>query len=116
SVMEKNITKTNEELLYYQVQRFKKLISAILQHSKDRRWHQRQILNVHEAKLKCLMLFDGERYLTPTGIAKKLLVGKSRVTKIIKGLIDKGMIKQLSDPMDARVKLICLTSIGQKNK
>ena len=59
------------------------------------------------------MQFNGERYLTVKGISLKLDVAKSRVTKIINGLIEKGMVEQINDPKDARVKLISLTPAGQ---
>ena len=61
------------------------------------------------------MLFADEKYLTQTNIATKMDVGKSRMTKIIKGLIDKGLTKRTKDPEDSRVSLISLTPAG-KNK
>jgi DNA-binding MarR family transcriptional regulator len=60
------------------------------------------------------MLFDGERYLTVKGIARRLDVAKSRVTKIVNGLIEKGLVKQIDDPGDARIRLISLTPKGEK--
>ena len=60
------------------------------------------------------MLFNGERYLTVKGMAQKLDVVKSRITKITNGLIEKGLAKRIDDPNDARVKLISLTSMGEK--
>ncbi len=60
------------------------------------------------------MQFNGERYLTGKGISQKLEVAKSRVTKIVTGLIEKGMIEQINDPQDARIKLISLTASGKK--
>ena len=64
--------------------------------------------------MKCLMLFDGERYLTVKGIAQKLEVAKSRVTKLIQGLTEKGLVDKTDDPRDSRVKLIRLTPAGKK--
>jgi DNA-binding MarR family transcriptional regulator len=66
------------------------------------------------AELKCLMLFNGERYLTVKGIAQKLEVAKSRVTKIIHGLIDKGLVNRIEDPQDSRIKLISLSMDGNR--
>ena len=60
------------------------------------------------------MLFDGERYLTVKRIAQRLEVAKSRVTVIIQGLIDKGLVDRTEDPQDSRIKLISLTSLGIK--
>jgi DNA-binding MarR family transcriptional regulator len=58
------------------------------------------------------MLFNGERYLTVKGISQRLDVAKSRVTKIIQGLIDKGLVDRIEDPLDSRIKLISLTPSG----
>ena len=59
------------------------------------------------------MLFDGQRFLTVKGIAQNLDVAKSRVTKLIRGLTDKGLVITIDDPKDARIKLIGLTPAGQ---
>lgn len=67
-----------------------------------------------QAELKCLMLFDMERYLTVKGIAQKMEVAKSRVTKIMDGLTKKRLIQTTEDPNDGRVKLLSLTPAGQK--
>jgi len=60
------------------------------------------------------MLFRTERYLTVKGIAQRLDVAKSRVTKLISGLIKKGLVESIEDPKDARVKLISLTRKGKE--
>jgi DNA-binding MarR family transcriptional regulator len=41
-------------------------------------------------------------------------VVKSRVSKIIDGLIKKNLIQGIADPEDSRVKLLSLTSAGKK--
>ena len=64
--------------------------------------------------MKCLMLFNGERYLTVTRMAEKLDVAKSRVTKLINGLVPKALVQSVDDPKDARIKLISLTPEGRK--
>jgi len=70
--------------------------------------------DIPQAELRCLMLFLGERYLTVKSIAQKLDVAKSRVTKIIDGLLKKKLVERVEDPRDGRVKLITLTQEGQK--
>ncbi len=67
-----------------------------------------------DAELRCLMLFANERYLTAKSIAHKMNVVKSRVSKIIEGLIRKKFIQGIADPEDSRVKLLSLTGNGQK--
>jgi DNA-binding MarR family transcriptional regulator len=39
-------------------------------------------------------------------------VAKSRITKIVDGLIDKGLVQRIDDPRDGRVRLISLTRKG----
>jgi DNA-binding MarR family transcriptional regulator len=106
--------KINQELLGYQTQRLKGLIGEMLQCCEDRKLYETQKFALPYAELKCLMLFDGERYLTVKGMAQKLEVAKSRVTMIINGLIEKGLVRRIDDPNDARIKLISLTPAGEK--
>ena len=101
-------------LLEYQTQRLQGLIEEILQCCKERTSHLSKKFDIPEAELRCLMLFGDERYLTARGISQKLDVAKSRVTKITTGLIKKGLAETIDDPKDARIKLIGLTSKGQK--
>jgi len=112
--MNENGSKINEELIGYQTLRLQSLISEMLQCCEDRRIYESQKLGLPYAEVKCLMLFNGERYLTVKGMAQKMEVAKSRITKITDGLIDKGLAKRIDDPNDARVKLISLTSVGKK--
>jgi len=65
-----------------------------------------------DAELRCLLLFGEERYLTAKGIAQKLNVVKSRITKIIEGLARKNLIQRIKDPEDSRVTLLSLTPKG----
>jgi len=43
-----------------------------------------------------------------------LEVAKSRVTKLITGLVRRGLVESVDDPNDARVKLIRLTNAGER--
>ena len=111
--MNENRTKINEELLTYQTLRLKNLIKEIVKCCEDRKLYESQKFGLPYAELNCLMQFNGERYLTVNGISQKLDVAKSRVTKIVNGLIEKGMAEQINDPKDGRIKLISLTSEGK---
>ena len=104
----------NEELLGYQTLRLQTLIGEMLRCCEDRKIYESQKIGLPYAEVKCLMLFEGERYLTVKGLAQKLDVAKSRVTKITNGLIEKGLAERIDDPNDARVKLISLTPVGEK--
>ena len=41
-------------------------------------------------------------------------VVKSRVTKIINGMIKKGLLQRIKDPEDSRISLLSLTAEGHK--
>jgi DNA-binding MarR family transcriptional regulator len=112
--MNNKVRKINGDLVAYQTLRLKDLISEIIQCCEDRKLYESQKFGLPYSELKCLMLFDRERYLTVKGIAERLDVAKSRVTKIIDGLIAKDLVERAEDPKDARIKLINLTPAGQK--
>lgn len=75
---------------------------------------QSQKFNLTPAELRCILLFKSEKYLTVKGIAQELEVAKSRVTKIMEGLIHKKLVQYIDDPKDGRVKLFSLTPAGQR--
>jgi len=106
--------KTDEELLGYQISRLQDLINEIVNCCEDKRLYESQRFGIPYAELRCLMLFEGERYLTVKGIAQRLEVAKSRVTKLVNGLVQKGLVEMIVDPQDARIKLINLTSAGRR--
>ena len=106
--------KINDDLLSYQTQKLRTLVSEINQCCDDRKLYETQKFGLPYSEIKCIMLFNGERYLTVKGIAKRLDVAKSRVTKIIDGLIAKDMVSRFDDPTDARIKLISLTPVGEE--
>jgi len=76
--------------------------------------YQCERFQLPDAELRCLGLFGEERYLTAKGIAHKMNVVKSRVSKLIDGLIQKDLIQRIKDPEDSRVSLLSLTPQGQK--
>ncbi len=104
----------NEELLDYQTTILQDLIKEIMKCCEGRKLYESQKFGLPYAELNCLMQFNGERYLTVNGISQKLDVAKSRVTKIVNGLLEKGMAEQINDPKDARIKLISLTPNGKR--
>ena len=96
-----------------QTERFQHLIFDLYQCCQQRMQHQSEQFNLPEAELRCLRLFGQERYLTPKGIAGQMGVVKSRITKLINGLITKGLIQRFRDPQDSRISLLQLTPAGQ---
>jgi len=106
--------KSPGDLLKYQSHRLQDLMREILQCCQERMLFESRKFGLPQAELKCLMLFGTERYLTVKGIAQKMEVAKSRVTKIMEGLAPKGLIQSTEDPNDGRVKLLSLTPAGQR--
>jgi len=98
----------------FQLEQFQVLISKLFQCCQERMQYQCERFQLPDAELRCLGLFGEERYLTAKGIAPKMNVVKSRVSKIIEGLIKKKLIQSIKDPEDSRVSLLSLTPHGQK--
>jgi DNA-binding MarR family transcriptional regulator len=98
----------------HQINQFQKLITKLLQCCQDRMKYQSERFGLPDAELRCLMLFGEERYLTPKGLALKMNIVKSRISKIISGLVKKDLIQKTADPEDSRVTLLSLTPRGQK--
>jgi len=105
---------TDKRVLEYQANKLQELIGELHNCCKDRYTTEAKAFNVPQAELRCLMLFDGHKYLTGIEIAGLLEVAKSRATVIIESLEKKGLIQRAPDPNDARVKLINLTPSGQR--
>ena len=101
-------------VLEYQANKLQELISEVHTCYKDRFAHEAKAFKMPQAELRCLMLFEGHKYLTGIEIAGMLEVAKSRATVIIENLDKKGLVQRSSDPNDARVKLISLTPSGQR--
>ena len=97
----------------FQLQQFQDLITRLFQCCQERMQYQCERFEMPDAELRCLMLFGEERYLTPKGIAHKMNVVKSRITKIIDGLIKKELVHRIKDPEDSRISLLSLTPQGQ---
>ena len=102
------------EITDYQVEQFQKLVNKLYQCCQERMQYQSDRFDLPDAELRCLLLFGEERYLTPKGIALKMNVVKSRITKIIDGLLKKGLLQRIKDPEDSRISLLSLTAAGQK--
>ena len=80
----------------------------------ERMQYQSERFGLPDAELRCLRLFTNERYLTPKSIAYKMNVVKSRVTKIINGMVRRSLIQRIKDPEDSRVTLLSLTPKGHE--
>ena len=104
----------NVRVLEYQANKLQELIGELHNCCKERYATEAKAFKVPQAELRCLMLFEGHKYLTGIQIAGLLDVAKSRATVIIENLVKKGLVQRSQDPNDARVKLISLTPVGQR--
>ena len=110
-----DVNKTNDNrILEYQANKLQELISELHNCCKERYSNEAKAFKMPQAELRCLMLFEGHKYLTGIEIAGLLEVAKSRATVIVENLEKKGLVKRSPDRNDARVKLINLTPSGQK--
>ncbi|MGD8521847.1 MAG: MarR family transcriptional regulator [Desulfobacterales bacterium] len=96
------------------MKQFQELIAKLFQCCQERMQYQCERFELPDAELRCLVLFGQERYLTAKGIAQKMNVVKSRVSKIVDGLIRKKLIQRIKDPEDSRISLLSLSPEGQK--
>ncbi len=102
------------EIPDYQLKQFQELIMKLFQCCQERLQYQCERFDLPDAELRCLTLFEHERYLTAKGIAAKMDVVKSRVSKIVDGLIKKKLVQRMKDPEDSRVSLLSLTPLGHE--
>lgn len=112
--MNEKLSVPDTSLIEYQSNKLQQLISDVHNCCKDRIYMEAKMFNLPASELKCIMLFEGHRYLTGVEIAGKLEVAKSRTTVILDSLAKRGFIQRMPDPNDARVKLISLTPAGCK--
>ncbi len=110
----KEVADTVLEVPDYQLKQFQELIMRLFQCCQERMQYQCERFGLPDAEFRCLMLFGEERYLTAKGIAYKMNVVKSRVSKIVDGLIKKRLIQRIKDPEDSRISLLSLSADGQE--
>ncbi|MBU1001082.1 MAG: MarR family transcriptional regulator [Proteobacteria bacterium] len=97
-----------------QLDQFRDLMISLMRCCQERTQYQCERFALPDAELRCLLLFTDERYLTPKGIALRMNVAKSRVTRIVDGLRKRGLVKRTSDPEDSRISLLSLTPEGKQ--
>ena len=110
----KSANHVDDEISPYQLEQFQRLVNRLYQCCQERMQYQSDRFDLPDAELRCLLLFGEERYLTPKGIAQKMNVVKSRISKIVDGLMKKGFVQRIKDPEDSRIHLLSLTPDGQR--
>ena len=89
---------TQDHLLKYQSRRLQDLIREILQCCQERMLFESQKFGLPQAELKCLMLFDVERYLTVKGIAQRMEVRKAESQKSLMDWLENSWFRELRTP------------------
>ncbi len=74
---------------------------------------QAKAFGVSVPELRCLIAIKLEECETTTELADKMCLAKSRITRIIDGLVSKGYIIRREDPDDRRVLKVRLTHSGR---
>ena len=97
-----------------QARRLRELVEDINHCCQDRLRSDSRRFGLPPAELRSLLLFRQERYLAARDMAARLDVNRSRVSKLIAGLTDKGLVEAADDPRDGRIKLIGLTAKGDR--
>ncbi len=98
----------------HQVLLLNQLIDEVQRCCVDKRFFESGAFGLPFAEIRSLMLFKGERYLTVMTMAERLEVAKSRVTKLVNSMNDKGLVRRMPDPLDGRVRLLRLTKEGRR--
>ena len=106
--------KSHAPVLDAQVRDLQTLINDVQKCCQDKQIFECAAVGLPYAEIRCLMLFGNERYLTVKGMADRLEVAKSRITKLINSMNEKGLIARSGDPADGRVRLLRLTARGRK--
>jgi DNA-binding MarR family transcriptional regulator len=96
-----------------ETRRFQELVSGLYQCCQNRIAKQSKQFDLPDAELRCLRLFSQAGPLTPKDIALNMGVVKSRITKIIDGLAEKGLLQRSKDPEDSRIRRLILTTQGR---
>ncbi len=112
--MNKNGKNISDNSIINQGRRLGELMEELVKCCQDKTVIQSERFGLNVSELKTIMLFKDEKYLTVKGISRRLSVAKSRVTKILNGMIKKGLLQRRFDPVDKRVKLFSLTPKGRK--
>jgi DNA-binding MarR family transcriptional regulator len=94
--------------------RLQELINEVQRCCEDKRLYESRKFGIPYSEIKILMLFRSDKYLTVKSVADRLDVAKSRITRLVNSMHEKGLIDRRDDPGDARVKLLSITDKGEK--
>jgi DNA-binding MarR family transcriptional regulator len=97
----------------FEAKKIENLINEIVSCCDGRAWAESQRFGIPYAEIEVLKNMSQDRYATVTGLSQRLGVAKSRITKLISSLSQRGLVAEADDPNDGRVKLFGLTQRGR---
>ncbi len=99
-----------------ELEAFRQAMSKLMQCCQEQTGYRCERFLLNDAEQRLLLHFGDERYFTAKGLARKLNVAKSRITKIVSGLAAKGLLTRAPDPADSRYHLLSLTPEGRRRR
>lgn len=97
----------------FEAKKLENLINEIRACCEERAMVESRRFGIPSAEIELLKLLGQDKYATVTGLSSRLGVAKSRITKLISGLMKKGYVIKTEDPQDGRVKLFTLSTEGK---
>jgi len=97
-----------------QAERMADLTFELLEHCQVKREKMAEMLHLTVAEFKLIRGFRGSETLSVNELAKRVELSSSRLTRIIDGLVAKGLVRREIGLRDRRVMEISLTPKGKK--
>ena len=97
-----------------QAHRLYALLKEIVECCQEREAIQAKHYGLTIAESRCLTAVKLDHCRTTTDLAEKLFVAKSRITRIVDGLVEKGLVNRGEDASDRRIRLVHLTAKGSE--
>lgn len=88
------------------------ILKEINECCQDREVMQANMNGCTIAEARCLLTIKLDKCRTTSEIAEKMCVAKSRVTRIVDGLVKKKLLSRWQDPKDRRVCVVKFTVTG----
>jgi DNA-binding MarR family transcriptional regulator len=101
----------NKKLL---AERLADLMFDLLENCQQKQEKIAKSLNLTVSEFKALRLLKKDQFVSVGELAKRMVLSNSRLTRIIDGLVNKGIIRRDINPEDRRVMEIILTLEGTK--
>jgi DNA-binding MarR family transcriptional regulator len=97
-----------------QAQKMADLTFSLLEHCQEKQERIASGLKLTVAEFKLLRCFRSETMVNVSELARRMGLTNSRLTRILDGLVEKGIARRDSATKDRRVKEIVLTDRGRK--